>query len=332
MRIVVTGGAGYIGSHTARLLAKQGHDVLIYDSLSRGHRRAAELAVGSGRLVEGDLLDEDRLDHALLAHRAEAVVHFAAYALVGESVARPELYWRNNVGGTLALLRCMARQKVAHIVFSSTCAVYGEPDGADIVESLPKAPVNPYGETKLASEWALAAHARAHGIGATALRYFNAAGADPDGQLGEDHDPETHLIPLAIDAVALQGKELKVFGTDWPTPDGTCIRDYVHVADLAEAHALALATSRSGVFRAINLGTGRGASVREVIDMVAAVTGKPVPHTAAPRRSGDPCRLVAGAGLAGPELGWVPRFSDLRTIVSTAWEWRRKHPRGYRSA
>ncbi|MFM7113319.1 MAG: NAD-dependent epimerase/dehydratase family protein, partial [Planctomycetota bacterium] len=187
MRVVVTGGAGYIGSHTARLLAGSGHDVLVYDNLSRGHRRAAELAVGPGRLAEGDLLDEDRLDHALLAHRAEALVHFAAYALVGESVSNPGLYWRNNVGGTLALLRCMARQKVGHIVFSSTCAVYGEPGGADIVESLPKGPVNPYGETKLASEWALAAHARAHGIGATALRYFNAAGADPDGLLGEDH-------------------------------------------------------------------------------------------------------------------------------------------------
>lgn len=332
MRIVVTGGAGYIGSHTARLLARQGHDVLVYDSLARGHRQAAERAVGPGRLAQGDLLDEDRLDHALLAHRAEAVVHFAAYAQVGESVSRPEVYWRNNVGGTLSLLRCMARQKVGHIVFSSTCAVYGETDGADITESMPKAPVSPYGETKLASEWALAAHARAHGLGATALRYFNAAGADPDGALGEDHDPETHLIPLALDAAALPGRELKVFGTDWPTPDGTCIRDYVHVSDLAEAHALALASSKPGVFRAINLGTGAGATVREVIDMVAGVTGRPVPHSAAERRVGDPCRLVAGYGLAGPELGWVPRFSDLRTIVSTAWEWRKRHPHGYRSA
>lgn len=332
MRIIVTGGAGYIGSHTARLLADSGHDVLVYDNLSRGHRRAAELAVGPGRLVEGDLLDEDRLDHALLAHRAEAVVHFAAYALVGESVSNPGLYWRNNMGGTMALLRCMARQKVGHIVFSSTCAVYGEPEGADIVESLPKGPVNPYGETKLASEWALAAHARAHGIGATALRYFNAAGADPDGLLGEDHDPETHLIPLALDAVAFPGRQLRVFGTDWPTPDGTCVRDYVHVADLADAHAKALSTSRPGVFRAINLGTGRGASVREVIDMVSTVTGKPVPHIPAPRRPGDPCRLVAGSGLAGGELGWVPRFSDMRTIVETAWQWRRRNPRGYKSA
>lgn len=331
MRVLVTGGAGYIGSHTARVLADRGHDVLIYDSLARGHRAAALASVGSGRLIEGDLLDEDRLDQALLAHRTEAVIHFAAYALVGESVTHPGLYWRNNVGGTLSLLRCAKRQKIGHIVFSSTCAVYGEPSGSDLVESCQLAPVNPYGETKLASEWALAAHARAHGMGVTALRYFNAAGAHPDGSLGEDHDPESHLIPLALDAIGFPNRQLKIFGLDWPTPDGTCIRDYVHVMDLAEAHVLALSTSKPGTFRAINLGTGSGASVREVIDMVARVTGKPVPHAAAPRRPGDPCRLVAGAGLAGPELGWQPKHSSLETIVSTAWQWRKKHPQGYRS-
>lgn len=331
MRVLVTGGAGYIGSHTARVLADRGHDVMIYDSLVRGHRAAVLAALGPGRLIEGDLLDEERLDHALLAHRTEAVIHFAAYALVGESVIQPGLYWRNNVGGTLSLLRCTKRQKIGHIVFSSTCAIYGEPSGSDLVESSPVAPVNPYGETKLASEWALAAHARAHGMGVTALRYFNAAGAHPDGTLGEDHDPESHLIPLALNAVAFPDKLLNIFGLDWPTPDGTCIRDYVHVMDLAEAHVLALSTSKPGMFRAINLGTGTGASVRQVIDMVSRVTGRTVPTVAAARRAGDPCRLVAGVGRAGPELGWTPRYSDLETIVDTAWQWRKRHPRGYRT-
>lgn len=325
MRILITGGAGYIGSHAVRLFLSRGHDVHVYDNLAMGHRAA----VPPDRLIVGDLAEPARLDQALVGHRIEAVVHFAALAYVGESVREPARYYQNNFTGTLNLLECLRRNRIARIVFSSTCATYGVPARVPITEDTPQHPINPYGRTKLAVEWALADYAAAYGLGYAALRYFNASGASPDGTIGEDHDPETHLIPLAIWAAMGRRPHIEMFGTDYPTPDGTCIRDYVHVDDLAEAHLLALERLEPGKGLHYNLGTGRGYSVREVIRTVEEVTGKQVPVKEGPRRPGDPPELVAASQKIQRELGWKPRYTELRPIVETAWNWHRTHPRGY---
>jgi UDP-glucose-4-epimerase GalE len=325
MRILVTGGAGYIGSHAVRLFLSRGHDVWVYDNLSMGHRAA----VPAERLIVGDLSELPRLDHALVLNRIEAVVHFAAFAYVGESVQHPARYYQNNLVNTLHLLDAMRRHQVGRIVFSSTCATYGIPQQVPITEDEPQKPINPYGATKLAVERALADYAAAYGWGYAALRYFNAAGANPDGTIGEDHDPETHLIPLVIQAAMGQRPAIEVFGTDYPTPDGTCVRDYIHVDDLAEAHLRALEALKPGKYVRCNLGTGRGYSVREVIRVTEEVTGKTVPVKEGPRRAGDPPVLVASSEKARQELGWQPRYTELRPIIETAWNWHRKHPQGY---
>ncbi len=325
MRILITGGAGYIGSHAVRLFLARGHDVWVYDNLSFGHRAA----VPAERLIAGDLSEVHRVDHALMQHRIEAVVHFAAFAFVGESVQQPGKYYVNNLVNTLQLMECMRRNRIWRFVFSSTCATYGVPERVPITEDEPQKPINPYGATKLAVERALSDYSQAYHWGHAALRYFNASGATPDGVIGEDHDPETHLIPLAIQAAMGQRSQLEIFGTDYPTPDGTCIRDYIHVDDLAEAHLLALEALEPGKELRLNLGIGRGYSVREVIRTVEEVSGKKVPVREGPRRAGDPPELVAAPEKAHKELGWQPRYGDLRAIVETAWRWHRTHPKGY---
>jgi UDP-glucose-4-epimerase GalE len=326
MRILVTGGAGYIGSHAVRHFLARGHDVWVYDSLVMGHRAA----VPAERLVVGDLNETARLDHLLLSQRIEAVVHFAAFAYVGESVKDPGKYYQNNFANALGLMECMRRHGVGRMVFSSTCASYGIPERVPITEDEPQRPINPYGRSKLMVEMALADYATAHGWGYAALRYFNAAGASPDGTLGEHHDPETHLIPLVIQAAMGQRPHVEVFGTDYPTPDGTCVRDYIHVDDLASAHLLALEKLEPGKGLRYNLGTGRGHSVREVIRTVEEVTGKPVPVKEGPRRAGDPPVLVASSEKVQRELGWRPQYAELKPIVETAWNWHRRHPRGFK--
>jgi UDP-glucose-4-epimerase GalE len=325
MRILVTGGAGYIGSHAVRLFLSLGHDVRVYDNLSAGHRAA----VPPDRLIAADLSEVHRLDQAFVEHRIEAVVHFAAFALVGESVTNPAKYYQNNLVNTLTLLDAVRRHGVKRFVFSSTCATYGVPLVVPITEDEKQKPINPYGNGKLAVEFALADYAAAYGWGCAALRYFNAAGAAPDGSIGEDHDPETHLIPLVLQAAAGQRPAIQVFGTDYPTPDGTCVRDYIHVDDLAEAHLLALEKLSPGVALKLNLGTGRGYSVREVIRVAEEVTGRKVPVQEGPRRAGDPPVLVAAADRARRELNWTPHYAELKPIVETAWNWHRAHPKGY---
>jgi UDP-glucose-4-epimerase GalE len=325
MRILVTGGAGYIGSHAVKLFLARGHDVWVYDNLSMGHRQA----VPSERLIVGDLSEKDRLDHAVVVHRIEAVVHFAAFAYVGESVKEPAKYYQNNVVNTLTLLDTLRRNKVDRIVFSSTCATYGIPEKVPITEEESQKPINPYGRTKLMIEHALTDYAYAYNWGIALLRYFNASGAAPDGTIGEDHTPETHLIPLAIQAALGQRQALQIFGTDYPTPDGTCIRDYIHVDDLADAHLLALEALAPGKQLRYNLGTGRGYSVREVVKTVEQVTGKKVPVVETVRREGDPPELVAGSSKVQRELAWKPRYAELRGIIETAWNWHSKHPNGY---
>jgi len=321
----VTGGAGYIGSHAAKVLQRAGYRVIVYDNLIAGHRGSVKF----GDLVVGDITDVTAVRAALREYGIFAVMHFAAFLDVGESVRDPAKYYRNNVVGALSVLEAMAAESVTHFVFSSTCATYGEPIETPITEAHPQQPISSYGETKLAVERALPHHERAYGIHWAALRYFNASGADPDAEIGEDHSPEIHIIPRAI-AAATGGPGLQVFGDDYPTPDGTCLRDYVHVTDLAEAHLKALeAVAETGKSGAYNLGTGRPHSVREVIDTVARVTGRPVPWTLAPRRPGDPAVLYAAPSKAQAELGWTPKLGDLETIVRTAWDWHRTHPHGY---
>jgi UDP-glucose 4-epimerase len=323
MRILVTGGAGYIGSVTAALLRDQSHDVEILDDLSTGHREAVP---ADTILHEGSLHDSAVLD-TVFRRPFDAVVHFAAYSLVGESVRDPLKYFRNNVGGTLALIDRVARGGAGRFVFSSTAAVYGEPEQVPITEDAALSPVNPYGHTKLAMEWALADAAQAAGFSAVALRYFNAAGAW-EGH-GEDHDPETHLIPRLLRSLLVPGETFAVFGDDYATPDGTCIRDYIHVRDLAEAHALALAWAQDPGFTAMNLGTGHGHSVHEIVEATARVTGREVAPPVQPRRPGDPARLVAANDRARSLLGWRPVRSDVDSLLADAWAWHHEHPHGY---
>lgn len=319
--ILVTGGAGYVGSHACKMLAARGYLPIVYDSMIHGH----EWAVKWGPLIVGDIADRSLLDRTIEQFAPQAVMHFAAYTSVGESVADPGRYYRNNVAGTLSLLEAIRDHKIDRLVFSSTAATYGTPLIIPISESAPKAPINPYGQSKLTAEMMIADFGAAHGIRSVALRYFNASGADPDGEIGEVHDPETHLIPLAMQAVTSAGPPLTLFGDDYPTADGTCIRDYVHVTDLADAHVRALEwLSQSGGSDAINLGTGSGLSVREILDAVRSAAGKPVPHTIGPRRLGDPAELISDPTRAREVLNWKPVLSDVDSIVGTAWAWHTK--------
>jgi UDP-glucose-4-epimerase GalE len=326
--VLVTGGAGYIGSHTAKALRRAGHEVVIYDNLSAGHRQAA---LGAP-LIEGDVRDTDAVRRALRESGAAAVMHFAAWLDVTASVSDPAGYYRNNLVGALATLEAMVAERCRRFVFSSTCAVYGEPREAPVQETHPTAPINAYGQTKLAVEQALPHFDRAYGIRSVRLRYFNAAGADPDGELGEDHSPEWHVIPRAFEA-ATGGAPLEIFGEDYPTPDGTCLRDYVHVTDLADAHVRALhRLEQDGASATFNVGTERPSSVREVIAAVERVTGRTVARRPASRRPGDPAVLYAAARRIRDELGWVPQRPSLDTIVEDAWRWHTSHPRGFRGA
>ncbi len=327
MNVLVVGGAGYIGSHAVRKLKDAGHHVLVYDNLSRGHREA----VPDGLLIEGELTDTATLTRVLTEHGIEAVMHFAAFALVNESVNDPALYYQNNVVATLSLLEAMRLADVKKFVFSSTTATYGEPDQVPISEDTPQRPINPYGFTKLVIEQALADYAEAYGMGYAALRYFNAAGAHPDGTIGEDHEPETHLIPIVLQVALGQRDSITIFGNDYQTSDGTCVRDYVHVNDLADAHLKALDKIRPSTGICLNLGTGRGTSVREIIDACREVTGHAIPEKIGQRREGDPSELVADASRAQDQLGWKPQYVDVRSIVETAWRWHQLHPNGYGS-
>jgi UDP-glucose 4-epimerase len=319
--ILVTGGAGYIGSHVVKELRRQGYRLLVYDNLSTGHR----WAIKGDKLIEGDLGDKRRVEEILHKEKPLAVMHFAASALVGESVERPELYFRNNVINSFNLLEAMLACGVKRFIFSSSAAVYGNPLQVPIVEDHPLAPVNPYGEGKVFVERALRWYEQAHGLSYISLRYFNAAGADPDSELGEAHDPETHLIPRVLDVAMGKMPFIEIYGTDYDTPDGTCIRDYIHVADLAQAHILALEALLNGAqSRAYNLGNQRGFSVKEVVDVVRAVASHPIPVRESSRRQGDPPVLVASSERIKKELGWKPRYDDLKIIVETAWGWMKK--------
>jgi len=320
--VLVTGGAGYIGSHACKVLAQAGYTPVTLDNLVYGHANAVRF----GPFVQADVLDRAALDRVFAEYKPGAAMHFAAFTYVGESVTDPGRYYRNNAVGTLTLLEAMRDHGCGRLVFSSSCAVYGLPQTLPLAEDHPQAPMNPYGVSKAMSERMIADFGQAHGLKSVCLRYFNAAGADPGGGLGEDHDPETHLIPLAVEAALGKRPPLNVFGGDYPTPDGTAVRDYVHVLDLAQAHLAALRYleldgEAGGKSTAFNLGLGQGSSVAEVLAAVEAVSGRAVPHTLAPRRPGDPPMLVAAATLAERVLGWRPEFMDLREIIRTAWGW-----------
>jgi UDP-glucose 4-epimerase len=323
MKLLVTGGAGYIGSIVAQQLVERGDEVVVLDSLERGHREAVP---PDAELIEADVRDADALQRAFDGAGFDGVLHFAALSLVAESVAHPERYYRTNVGGTLNLLDAMRANDVPRLVFSSTAATYGQPERIPIDEEEPTTPVNPYGGSKLAVDRMIADHCRAHGLGAMSLRYFNVAGAR--GELGEDHDPETHLIPNVLGAAAGTLPHVSLFGTDYPTDDGTAVRDYIHVEDLGEAHMLALDRLHEGRYDLYNLGTGGGYSVRQVIDTARTVTGRDIPVREEPRRPGDPPRLVAANARAKDGLGWEPRRS-LEDMVADAWAWLEAHPHGY---
>ena len=329
MRILVVGGAGYVGSTTVERLIADGHQVTVYDDLSSGHRASV---VEGATLEIGDIGDQSHLERVLAAERIESVLHCAAKSLVGESMAEPGLYYRNNVAGGVVLLEAMRESGVNRIVFSSTAAVYGEPRRVPIAEADRTEPINPYGATKLAFEGAMRWFCAAHGFRAISLRYFNVAGATERN--GEDHDPETHLIPLVLRVAAGEASHIQIFGQDYPTPDGTCIRDYLHVSDMAEAHLLGLEATGEGdpSLEVYNLGSAAGFSVREVIEAVRKVTGRAVPARAVKRRMGDPPVLVASSRRARRELGWQPRHSKLEEMVADAWAWKQAHPNGYASA
>lgn len=319
--VLVTGGAGYIGAHACKALSRSGFLPVTYDTLVHGHERAVKW----GPLERGDILDRARLDEVIARYRPAAIMHFAAFAYVGESVTNPGKYYRNNVAGSLHLLEAARDHGVDQFVFSSTCATYGIHQTLPITERTPQTPINPYGASKLMVERMIADFGAAHGLRSMILRYFNAAGADPDGEIGEDHDPETHLIPLVLDAAAGRRPHMTIFGDDYATPDGTCIRDYIHVSDLADAHVKALQALRDGAgAQVFNLGNGAGFSVREVIAAAERVTGTTVPARVGPRRAGDPPSLVASADAARRMLSWSPHYADLDPIVLTAWTWRQK--------
>ena len=325
MNVLVVGGAGYIGSHMVRILERAGHLPIVLDNLCDGHRDS----VSGHKLIVGELADRALLDEVLTENRIDAVMHFAAFAKVGESVVDPAKYYVNNVMATLELLEAMRRHEIRKFVFSSTCATYGEPEQVPIRESEPQKPVNPYGFTKLVIERALDDYAQAYGFGFAALRYFNAAGASPEGDIGEDHDPETHLIPIVLQVALGQRDHVTVFGDDYDTPDGTCIRDYIHVDDLGAAHLTALEKLEPGKGIKLNLGTGNGYSVREVIDACRKISGKEIPEVMGQRRAGDPPRLVADSSAAARELGWTPTYQSVEEVVATAWAWHQSHPNGY---
>jgi len=330
MKVLLTGGAGYIGSHVARAVLEAGRNCVVYDSLIKGHAEAVE-SVGA-KLVLGDIDDSLTLTRTLEENGIDTVINFAAFIEAGESVAKPEKYFRNNTAKSLELLETMRLSGVKRIVFSSTAGVYGQPDQMPIEESAPLVPINPYGSSKLCAEYMLQAYAGAYGIGAVALRYFNVAGAHPRGDIGEDHRPETHLVPLVLQVPLGKRDDIKIFGDDYDTPDGTCIRDYIHVCDLADAHVLAAGAIDPGQVKVYNLGNGEGFSVREVIETCRQVTGHEIPAEITPRRPGDPPRLIASSQKAIDELGWTPRFAELETIVSHAWAWHKNHPIGYEHA
>jgi UDP-glucose 4-epimerase len=318
MKVLVIGGAGYIGSHMVKLLRDTGHSVVVLDNFSTGHHDA----VASSAVIDGDFGDREVLDQIFSNHRFDGVIHFASFIQVGESMEKPDLYYRNNFVNTLNLVEAMREHEAGKLIFSSSAAVFGEPEYIPIDESHPKHPINPYGMSKLMVERMLADVDAAYGLRSVSLRYFNAAGADPDGSLGERHEPETHLIPLVLQAASGRRETVKVFGSDYDTPDGTCIRDYVHVRDLCQAHLLALAyLEGGGQTDAFNLGNGNGFSVREVIDAAQRATGRPIRVDTSARRSGDPARLVADASKARRRLGWIPCFASLEQIVGDAWRW-----------
>ena len=321
MTVLVCGGAGYIGSHVNKQLHKEGYETVVFDNLIYGHREAVKW----GHFIQGDLKNPDEIEAVFEVYNIEAVFHFAAYAYVGESVKEPEKYYRNNVANTLNLLHAMKKQGCNKIIFSSTCATYGEPEKVPITEDMPQNPINPYGASKLMVERILQDYGRAYGLKFAALRYFNAAGADPEGEIGESHTPETHLIPLVLDAAGGKRPDIKIFGTDYDTPDGSCIRDYIHVYDLAAAHLLALhyleEGKESGFF---NLGNALGTSVLEVAASVKKVTGKEFTVTLSDRRAGDPARLVGSSEKAKEALGWKPLYGDIDIIVEHAWKWHEK--------
>jgi UDP-glucose 4-epimerase len=326
MAVLVTGGAGYIGSHTVAELLAAGEEVVIVDNLYQGHREA----VLGGKLYVGDIRDAEFMDRVFKENEIDAVIHFAANSLVGESMQLPAKYYHNNVYGTLCLLEKMNQYNVKYIVFSSTAATYGEPEQVPIQESDRTLPTNTYGETKLAMEKMMRWFDTAHGIKYVSLRYFNAAGAHESGRIGEDHAPETHLIPLILQVPLGKREHISIFGDDYATPDGTCIRDYLHVTDLADAHILAVNHLRAGgESNVFNLGSGTGFSVKEVIDVAREVTGHPIPAVIQPRRAGDPATLIASSEKAKKVLGWKPKRDDLREIISTAWRWHESHPDGY---
>jgi UDP-arabinose 4-epimerase len=321
VRVLVAGGAGYIGSHTCKALAQAGHTPVVYDNLRTGHA----WAVKWGPLEQGDLNDAAALADAMRRHRPQAIINFAALSCVGESACEPTLYYRTNVAGTITLLEAMRAHDVGSIVYSSTCATYGVPTRLPIVETMTQAPINSYGRSKLMAEEILRDACAAHGVGVIALRYFNAGGADSDGEVGEEHDPETHLIPLVLQAALGNHPKVAINGTDYDTPDGTCIRDYVHVSDLAAAHVAAITACRAGQFSAYNLGTGQGVSINQVIAKAREVTGRPIEAEAATRRRGDPPVLVADPSLAKAALRWAPCQSDLGNILGSAWSWMTEH-------
>jgi len=327
VKVLVVGGAGYIGSHMVQMLLDRGHEPVVFDNLSSGYRDA----VPEQLLVEADLAEEAALEALFSAHRFDGVMHFASFIQVGESMREPAKYYRNNIVNTLNLLDAMRRHGANHFIFSSTAAIFGEPDYVPIDERHPRRPINPYGFSKFAIEQVLADYDRAYGLRSTCLRYFNAAGADPQGRIGERHDPETHLIPLVLQAASGRRSHIDVFGQDYDTPDGTCIRDYIHIVDLCDAHLLALDRLLAGApSSAYNLGNGNGFSVKEVIDSAEAVAGTVIARKFAARRAGDPARLVADASLARSELRWLPRFDDLATIVRHAWAWEQRMVSGAR--
>ncbi len=325
MRVLVTGGAGFVGSACLRHLLRHGVEAVAYDNLSQGHRQA----VPADRLIVGDIADASAVEHALRQVKADAVMHFAAATYVGEAVTDPEFHYRNNIGGTLSLLNAMRRSGVKRMLFSSTCATYGMNPKVPMAEDSAQEPFSPYARTKLAVEWMIRDFAHAYGLGFTILRYFNAAGAEPDGSHGEDHRPENHLIPLVLEVPLGKRNHIAVYGNDYPTPDGTCIRDYVHIHDLAEAHLLAIRATTPDTAEVFNIGTGTGHSVLEVIRACERVTGKPIPMKVVERRPGDPPALVADPSKIQRVLGWALKFSSLDAVVETAWKWHQSHPKGY---